>query len=422
MRKILVTLVFSMLILSSCTQSEDKPVLSYSISTSYNNLINSIQSPFNERKTATLTAVGDIMFHRYQLTRAYNYNTSEFDFFEAFQYIEPYISKSDFAVGNLETTLAGSGGSRMNSVFQGYNGYPCFNTPDKAAINIKETGFDLLTTANNHSLDSNTSGLKRTLNVLDDNGILHVGTYRTKEDAEEIQVVNVNGIDFAFLGYTYSANGFTLPKEEEYMLNSLDMYDEEKLEKMYKKVRQAHNMDVDMVVVMLHYGNEYVKYPDEYYQRPIVKKIFESGADIILGSHPHVLQPIEIHEIEREDGNIETGLVIYSLGNFLSSQQGNSSKDTDIGVIMDIDLEQIGNNTPRIKGISLVPTFTYWTNEVIGIVPVHEVINNEEKFNFINNRDINRIRYAYDSTIEHLMTYLDYEYEIIDNEYYIEFN
>jgi poly-gamma-glutamate synthesis protein (capsule biosynthesis protein) len=413
-------ILINMFLITGCSQKEE-PVMSYSTPSIYKQLLDSFKFPV--KKNTSLIAVGDIMFHKYQLTRGYNNKTKQFDFSDAFVDVKPYIEKADFSVANLETTLAGENGSRTNPVVYGYTGYPCFNSPDVVAKNIKDTGFDLVSTANNHSLDSNTSGISRTIDVLDDNGILHVGTYKTKEESKDIKIVNVNGIDFAFLSFTYSANGFTLSKEKEHMLNSLDMYNEKKLEEMYSKVNRAYKMNVDEVVVLLHFGNEYVKYPDKYYQRPIVKKLFESGADIILGSHPHVLQPIEVCQVEREDGNIETGLVIYSLGNFLSSQSGENGKDKDIGVIMNIDFEKVGDSKPIIKGLSLFPTYTYWSKDTIGITPIKETIENKEKIKKFKKKDINRMKYAYDNTIKHLMTYLDgYKYEDIDNGYYIPIN
>ena len=405
------------IVLSAC--KNDNSYL-FEESTSFEFLKHNIVENNFKTSKVTLTAVGDIMFHEYQLRRAYDYNNSEFDFSNAFEYVSKYLLASDYTVGNLETTFAGLNGSRTNSIFQGYSCFPCFNTPDIAAKNIKDAGFNLVTTANNHSLDSNIRGLIRTLDVLEQFKINAVGTYRTKEDSEKIFIETINDIKFAFLGYTYSANGFSLPKEQEYMLNNLDLYKQDKLEKMYEDVRKAKEMDVDMVVVMIHYGNEYVKYPDEPYQIRISKQLVESGADIVLGSHPHVLQPIELHKY-KANGIEHEGLIFYSLGNFLSSQQGDATKDTDIGVIADIYIEKKGNSKPIIKGISLIPTFTYWTKDVIGIIPVHEGVNNEKLGHLFNGREKSRLKHAYENSINHLLYYIKADYKFDGDKYNVVF-
>lgn len=250
-----------------------------------NTIVNERQNENVRIKRISLSAVGDIMVHRTQLIKA-DYGGT-FDFSESFEYIQSYISASDFAVGNLETTLAGPNGQRRINVekfYKAYSGYPCFNTPDILATNIKEAGFDFVSTANNHSLDSKEVGVIRTIDVLDEVGLLHTGTYQTEEASKELTLVDVDGITFSFINYTYGLNGFVLDKEDDYMVNHLDMYESSYIEQMNRQVQEATNIS-DFVVVMLHYGNEYVIEPDRYYQQPIIDGLFEAGADIIFGGH-----------------------------------------------------------------------------------------------------------------------------------------
>lgn len=372
---------------------------------------------------ATLNAVGDLMFHEYQLSRSYNKNNDTFDFDDTFTYVEKYLSEADYTIGNLETTFGGPDGAHNFNVdkrIAGYSGYPCFNTPDVAATTLKGVGFDLLTTANNHSLDSKETGLFRTLDVLDQNNILHVGTYRTQEEAEKVQIVDIEGIKFAFVSFTYAMNGFMPSEGNDYIINSLDMYTPEKEQQMCELVKKAADQNPDFVVVMPHFGNEYIEYPNSY-QENLVDLLFNAGADIILGSHPHVLQPIEIRTLNRDNGEEDQGIVIYSLGNFISSQKYEPGMNKDLGVIMGMDFEKKEDEEAKIKGITLVPTYTYWKDDVIGVLPVEETLNKlDDETLTLSQYDKDRLAFAKEYSVDHLMTYLEnYAYQLENNTYYI---
>jgi poly-gamma-glutamate synthesis protein (capsule biosynthesis protein) len=368
-------------------------------------------------REVTLTAVGDIMVHQWQMTRAYDSSTNTFDFSHAFQYIYPYLESGDYTIGNLETTFAGKdNGIRLEDrfYFHGYTEYPCFNTPEILAHNLKEAGFDLLSTANNHSLDSRSSGVLSTLDFLDEASLEYVGTYRSQEEKDQPFIKEIEGITFGFGSYTYGTNGLAVPKDMPYLVNTLDMYDEIKIENMAKEVSLL-NDEAEVVVIMIHFGNEY-HYTPNHHQKNIVDILFEAGADVILGSHPHVLQPIEIRKIE-ENGITRTGIVIYSLGNFLSSQRytENRPEDTDIGVIMDIHFEKTYNDPVKITGISLTPTLTYWSQKEISVIPIIEFYENAENRPVaLSAHDTQRLTYGYKNTIDHLTTYLDDPYNLME--------
>lgn len=359
-------------------------------------------------KHISMASVGDIMVHKTQLVKAYN--GEEFDFTSVFEQVKPILSKADITVGNLETTFAGYLGQRrinIDAFYKGYSGYPCFNTPDIFATNIKAAGFDLLSTANNHTLDSKEVGALRTLDILDSIGLDHIGTYRSEIESNETYIIDVDGISFAFVNYTYGLNGFSLKEEDAYLVNSLEMYKENKIVEMTSKVKKAEATGVDFVVVMLHYGNEYKNYPDKYYQMPLVDELFDSGADIILGGHPHVLQPFEVREMTRENGEIEKCVVIYSLGNFLSSQRRiyNKGSETDTGIIFNILFEKIDEHKPEIVGITYIPTITHWAKDGIVVVPT----TNVDKTLDLSGYEKERIRQANIWVPEHMKYYIGVE-------------
>lgn len=209
---------------------------------------------------------------------AYNSTSKDYDFSNVFKNIEDYIKNADITVGNLETTFAGS--------YRGYTGYPTFNTPEVLGQNLKDIGFDVLCTANNHSMDKGYSGIESTLNFLDEYGLDHYGTARSSEEQNTILVKDVNGIKIAFLAYTYGTNGITIPSGKEYSVNLIDK------ELIKEHITLAKSKEVDVICVSMHWGTEYRLTPHSS-QEELADFLFENGVDIILGSHPHVLEPME---------------------------------------------------------------------------------------------------------------------------------
>ncbi|MDD3569542.1 MAG: CapA family protein [Lachnospiraceae bacterium] len=292
-------------------------------------------------KKAKLTVTGDLMVHSWQYNEAYNKETGAYDFSHNFSEIKKYFTESDLVIGNLETVFAGED--------KGISDYPSFNTPDSFAKALKEAGFNLLTTANNHCMDKGTDGLNRTIKVLDDLGIDHFGTYLSKEQRDSILVKDVNGIKIAFLSYTYGTNG--IPVSSEYSVNRIDGGN------MEADISRAKGM-ADLVVVMPHMGTEYEEtVRDEY--KALADKMFDAGADIILASHPHVLQPMEYRTITNPDGTTRDGFIIYSLGNCISSQ---TTPPRNAGVILNLEIQQLNDDKPEIKQVSVIPIWTQFRN------------------------------------------------------------
>ena len=280
------------------------------------------------------------MCHDTNYRDAYNSETKTYDFSHVFSNIADKLSSADLTIGNLETTFAGSD--------RGYSGYPTFNTPDALAANLKNLGFDVLSTANNHSLDKGFSGLTRTIEVLDENGISHMGTYTSEESRNEILVKDVNGIKIAFLAYTYGTNGIPVPSGKDFCVNLINK------DQIKADLEKAKSLDVDLISVNMHWGNEYrLKSTTE--QEELADFLFENGVDIILGSHPHVLEPMERRTITLEDGTEKDGFLIYSLGNFVSGQ---TKQYTNHSIILNLKITKHGDDGKiTIDDITYTPIY-----------------------------------------------------------------
>lgn len=267
--------------------------------------------------TATLAVCGDVMSHMPVTNDAWDETQGIYDYTPIFEAARPYVAGADYAVANLETTLSTEGP---------YSGYPAFKSPAALAGDLQELGFDLTLTANNHCLDRGYDGLVSTLDQLDRAGLAHVGTARTAEEsgAADIHVADVGGISVAFLGYTYGTNGIPLPSGKEYAVNlfntdymtTLSTPDTARLE---ADLAAARDLDTDLIAVMIHWGVEY-RTTQNSYQEELADLLIANGADLVLGGHSHVPQPIEMRTVAAADGTERTGFVCYSLGNFISSQ------------------------------------------------------------------------------------------------------
>ena len=291
--------------------------------------------------TIHIAVIGDIMSHSTNFKNAYSSASKDYDFSNVFKNIKSKISDADVAIGNLETTFAGSQ--------RGYSGYPTFNTPDELATNLKDLGIDLLSTANNHCMDKGYTGLTRTLDILDKAKIEHAGTSRSEEEQNTVIIKDVNGIKIAFLSYTYGTNGITVPSNKKYAVNMIDK------ELIKKHIEAAKKKNPDLICVNMHWGIEYqLKQNKE--QEKLADFLFENGVDCIFGSHPHVLEPMEKRTITLEDGTTKDGFVIYSLGNFMSGQIYAHTKST---VILDVQITKDSDNKISIDSINYTPVYLY---------------------------------------------------------------
>ena len=293
--------------------------------------------------TINMSVIGDIMCHNSNYNDAYNSDTDTYDFSYVFQDIAKYFENDDITIGNLETTFAGEE--------VGYSSYPTFNTPEILATDLKELGLDVLATANNHSLDKGYVGIENTITELDNVGISHTGTYNSQESSEQYLVKDVNGINIAFLNYTYGTNGIAIPSGREYCVNLIDR---DKIQSDLNNVKALGN--VDLICVIIHWGTEYRLTPTDE-QEELANFMFENGADIILGGHSHCLEPMEKRTITLEDGTTKDGFIVYSLGNFMSGQNKSYTRQS---VILQLQITKNGETGAiTIDKIEYVPIYMY---------------------------------------------------------------
>jgi len=290
----------------------------------------------------SMSVIGDIMCHNTQYKDAYNSSTGTYDFSYVFEDIKQYVSSTDIAVGNLETTFAGKD--------RGYSNYPRFNTPEQLAYNLKDFGIDVLSTANNHCMDTNFSGLVSTLNYLDDAGISYMGTNATAQAQNDILIKDVNGIKIAFLAFTYGTNGIPVPNDKSFAVNLID----DSL--ILKQISLAKEQKPDLICASMHWGIEYQTKQNSEQER-LANLLFENGVDVILGSHPHVLQPMEKKTIALEDGSTKDCFVIYSLGNFMSGQTQTNTRNS---IILNMTFTKSGETEKTtIDTVSYIPIYMY---------------------------------------------------------------
>lgn len=298
-----------------------------------------IKETIKPNPTVTIAAAGDVIMHAGPRKAGFNKETGTYDFTEIFHEIEEEIQSADIGMVNLETTLAGKD--------QKFTGYPRFNSPDEIADALKNVGFDIIITANNHTLDRNSQGVLRTLKVLKDKDLIPLGTYETEEDSRKLLTLDKKGIKITFLAYTYGTNGIPIPKEMPYLVNIIDR------EKILQDLKEASKVS-DAIVVYLHFGEEYQRTPSKA-QRDLSHLLLENGADIIVASHPHVIQPSEVYEQKMPDGKIVKKYIAYSLGNFVSGQR---FPYTEEGNILKFTFEKdLKNNKTCLKDVREINTW-----------------------------------------------------------------
>ncbi|GHV58917.1 capsular polysaccharide biosynthesis protein [Bacteroidia bacterium] len=271
--------------------------------------------PTIKAQQVTLLFAGDAMQHQAQLDNACR--EGSYDYSTYFQHLTEAVSCADIAVVNLETTLGG----------KPYKGYPMFSSPDEYAIALKDAGFDVFLNANNHILDRFSRGLHRTLDVLDSLNVKHTGVFRNLEEREKTYplLMEANDIRIAFLNYTYGTNGMkpAFPDIVNY-INPLHIRQD---------IQRAKFLKADIIIANMHWGTEY-QLRQSWEQEKTARFLIEEGVDIVMGSHPHVVQPAQV--ITDSTGRI-SNVIVYSLGNFVS---GMTAVNTDGGQLIRIVLEK----------------------------------------------------------------------------------
>ncbi len=346
-------------------------------------------SSYSEGPHIRLAVIGDVMCHKAQLKAAYEKSCQCYRFDNVFAYIKKYLSFPHLAIANLETTLPGN--SHL------YGGYPLFGSPDALVRALRNAGVDLLSLANNHSLDTGRLGLVRTRQVSYRLGFYHLGTYSSHNEwnRQRVLLIRKKGFRLAFLNYSYGTNGIPIPRDVR--VNILNKNN------LAKDLRVAYSMKPDATIVLLHFGKEYNRFPSNL-QKFYVNYAFHHGADIVLGTHSHVLQPFQIQKKKDIYGRTRKRFVAYSLGNFISNQRW---RYTSGGIILYFDLIKVRKEKQvRLGGIHYEPIWVYVekkrNKKNYYVLPIKEFLGN----NFLNlklpPRDYYHMMQFYRDTKNHL--------------------
>ncbi|HTN68820.1 MAG TPA: CapA family protein [Dysgonamonadaceae bacterium] len=328
-----------------------------------------LQTILAQERKVTLLFAGDAMQHLPQIYAAKTDSSYYYD--SVFELVKNKISQADIAGVNFETTLGG----------EPYKGYPTFSSPDEYAKGLYNTGFNLFFTANNHALDTGKKGLEQTIRVIRELGAKQTGTFESKEkrDLQYPLMIIKNGIRIAFLNYSYDTNGLEIEKPN--IVNIIDTL------LIKEDLENAKLLNPDIIIAVMHWGEEYQTKPSTK-QKKIAQFLLTNGVRIVIGHHPHVVQPVETKSV---NGNI-THTIFYSLGNFVSNQR---KINTDGGMIAEIVLNKTSdsereNSLVNIESVdySFVWVHKYYENRK----PVYRLLA-LEKIDVTENDTVNDNRY-----------------------------
>lgn len=363
--------------------------------------------------TASIGATGDILIHNPLRKSAKEYakmngSGSEYDFSEMFAYVSDYYSSFDYMVANLEVPLAG--GEKDDD----YDGYPHFNCPDDIVDALKGAGVDMLLTANNHSYDKGYDGFIRTQQVVEERGLDHIGT-RLSEDVPNYLVKDINGIKVGMVCYTYDTrsetngkitlNGIRVKDKAIPLVNTFDYSNPSGFYTEFEKVMA--NMEADgaeAIVMFVHWGYEYNLKPNSS-QKKMAQKLCDMGVDVIVGGHPHVIQPFDT--LTSENGNVT--YCIYSTGNALSNQRRESLNTvdnenyTEDGMIFGVEFQKWNDGTVEVSKISILPTWVKRVNRPGGSTRIYNIIPLDtaiEDWSIFSVSPASRLRESYERTMD----------------------
>lgn len=321
----------------------------------------------------TLLFAGDLMQHITQINAA-RVAGDKYDYTDCFALVRPLIEEADIAIGNFEVTLGG----------KPYRGYPCFSAPDDYVLAIRDAGFDVLLTANNHCLDSGRKGLERTIRMLDSLRIPHCGTYTTPEARQKDYplLIEKKGFRLALLNYTYGTNGLVVKAPN--VVNYIDTA------VIARDIVAAQAMQPDAIICCIHWGQEYQTRQNRE-QEQLADWLLAHGVTHIIGSHPHVVQPIEVRGTEATGRH----LVVYSLGNFLSNM---NKKHCDGGLMVTLELEK--DSVTRMKDASY--ELVWVSRPIVSHKKVHRLVPTSYPDSLLNAGE-RRLRHIfYEATRENL--------------------
>ncbi len=319
--------------------------------------------------TLTIGAVGDIMVMQSQVNGAYIEAEDRYDFSRSYIGVRNMFRSMDFMCGNLETTISGADAGYSKKKLDSEL-VDTFNAPDELIDELVSDGFDFLTTANNHALDRKMPGLLRTLDVLDEKGILHTGTARSNEERDRPLVVDVKGYRIGIVSATEIINKherWMTEEESEYAVTRLYLQQD----RLLAEIQACRDAGAEFIIAFPHWDKEHKKGANAK-TRACAELLLKAGVDCILGSHPHVVQSIEYVTVEREDGPY-TGLVVYSMGNFISNMSGKSTPDPlKYGLFVQLTLDRNESGKVYLKDACYMPTYCFYQS--LDRQYVHQVV------------------------------------------------
>lgn len=340
---------------------------------------------FELKKEISIAAIGDMLIHN----SVYNDAKKEhgYDFKPMMERVKPYLSNATISIANQETMI---GGEEL-----GLSSYPAFNSPKEVGDVLKWAGVNVVTLANNHTLDRGEVAIQQAIKHWEAIDMTYTGAYKDNQDRDQIRVVETDeGISVAILSYTYGTNGIPVPEGKDYLVNLIDR------ELIASEIKEARKL-ADIVVLGLHFGNEYERLPNQA-QKDLVQFVADEGADVILGHHPHVLQPIEW--VSGKDG--DPTLVIYSLGNFLSGQD---EYYRQVGGIFKFYVSKTikgGEVTIEVHSPEFLPTYVKYENwRDYEVIPMYQLTNEE----------LPNVKERYKEIKDHMSMWLP-ELKFIENE------
>ncbi len=352
--------------------------------------------------TASISSVGDLLIHA-PVFNSVQTSDGEYDFNPIFRYVKPYLEKADYCVANLEVSLGG----RENGLQ--YSGYPLFNCPDSIVTAAKNMGADMLAVANNHTYDCGYNGFIRKIDVIEKERLAYTGI--AKDSSQKLyNIIDINGIKIGIINYTYETpatgegnkaiNGILIDKKAVNLINSFN-YD--KLDVFYadmeNKISMMKKDGADVIVVYPHWGTEYLLEGNTY-QKQMAQKMCDLGVDVIIGGHPHVVEPVEVFKSEISG---KRTVCLYSLGNFISNQRRHlmnlNTGNTEDGLIFTVNFEKYGDGKVKVKSVEAIPTWVDLSNGTYKVIPLDKAVANWETSFGLTENTAYEARKSYERTM-----------------------
>jgi fucose 4-O-acetylase-like acetyltransferase/poly-gamma-glutamate capsule biosynthesis protein CapA/YwtB (metallophosphatase superfamily)/lysophospholipase L1-like esterase len=370
--------------------------------------------------SVSIAFVGDLILLQKQVRGAYDENLDEYNFSPMFEQAKKYLTEADLAIGVFEGPMAGE---KTGYTIGNYDdGLPLYlNFPDSFAKAVKESGIDLVSTANNHLLDKGETGTLRTLDVLDKNALLHVGSYRDSKEKDSVMIVERNGIRIGVLAYTFASNGHSdefFVKENPSITSLIVAPDSKYFKEVKNQVlsdfKKIEGMDnpPDLILVMPHMGTQFIHETDNY-QKTWNEIFINAGADIIFGDHSHAVQPIEYKSVKNKDGSQKNAVIVNCPGNFANSYVENDGDATSIAEIY------IDPNSKKVIAASIVPMYTQAVDEFnYRALPIYDILNDDALNNEISPYEIKRVKEV-NEIVTSVMIETEISLDQAQNKYYL---